>query len=217
MNGKILIIDDDHDMVVSLQLLLESHHYTVRTASSGIEGVEIVSSFQPDVIVLDWQMPRMSGIDFLRTLQKTELQRSSYVIMVSGKTTIDDIVTGLDAGADDYLPKPFQPAELLARIRVGLRVKSLEQRITAEAQKSALLQMALSVADSIGNPIAAAKLYAESLSSQIGEMKNPELIKSLEIIKGLLKEALDLMSKYQSITSPNAIPPLPGEPETKKK
>lgn len=210
MQSKILIIDDDREVVNSLTTLLELHGYIVYSSTSAHEALQFVERTHPDVIVLDWQMPEMSGIEFMHELERRSTTSRSYILMVSGKTAVDDIVKGLDSGADDYLPKPFRPEELLARIRVGIRIRELENRISEEAQKTALLQMALSVADSIGNPIAAAKLYIESLLHQHSIEEKPEVKKAIETIYILLKDALNLMTKYQSITSTQAIPPPAG-------
>ncbi|HOV98758.1 MAG TPA: response regulator transcription factor [Bacteroidota bacterium] len=217
MGNKILIIDDDRDVVTTLQTLLEFHHYTAIGVTSAKDGLSKISEFYPDVVVLDWQMPDMSGIDILQIVHKELSQRQPYIIMVSGRASTDDIVAGLDTGADDYLPKPFKPEELLARIRVGIRVKSLEQRIAEDAEKAALLQMALSVADSIGNQIAAAKLHIDSIRQNTSFQNNDKSIQStLEAVYELLSNALILISKYQAITSTHSIPPPAGSDSTVK-
>ncbi len=208
--NKIYIIDDDQELINSLEILLQNYHYDTRTSTSARSALKEIPTFSPHVIILDWQMPEMNGIEFIEHLQSIQPKEKPYIIMVSGRKSIRDIVFGLDSGADDYLPKPFEPSELLARIRVGIRIRTLEEQIAAEAQKSALLQMALSVADSIGNPIAAAKLYVESLLQQSSLQYNAELQSTLTTIHSLLTDALKRMNHYQSITSTQSIPPPSG-------
>ena len=126
--------------------------------------------------------------------------------MLTGRTGTENVVQGLDAGADDYLIKPFPMEELLARIRSGLRFRALEERIAEEAKRLTVLEMALSVADKIGNPIAAAKLYQQILLENPSLSKSNDVIDSLNSLGELLNEALKLIDQFQSIKTPRSIP-----------
>lgn len=117
---KILTIDDDSDILDVLAITL-SDNYDVISASNGKEGLEMVRSKNPDLIITDYNMPVMSGPEFCKELRKDILFRHIPVIMLTGKGEVKDMVFGIEAGADDYIIKPFEPDTLLARIRMILR------------------------------------------------------------------------------------------------
>ena len=124
---RILIIDDDPDIRDVLELSL-SEYYTVIAAVNGKEGLVLVKSKNPDLIITDYNMPVMSGPEFCKNLRKDILFRHLPVIMLTGKGETKDMVVGIEAGADDYLVKPFEPETLLARIRMILKrtIRSLD-------------------------------------------------------------------------------------------
>lgn len=124
---RVLIIDDDPDIRDVLNLSL-SEHYDISAAANGKEGLEMVHSKNPDLIITDYNMPVMNGPEFLRNLRHDILLRHIPVIMLTGKGEIKDMVDGIESGADDYLVKPFEPETLLARIRMILKrtVRSLD-------------------------------------------------------------------------------------------
>ncbi len=124
---RILTVDDDPDILDVLQLTL-SEHYEVYQANNGKEGLQLVNQKNPDLIITDYMMPVMNGREFCQTLKKDILLQHIPVIMLTGKGEVKDMVGGIDAGADDYLVKPFEPEELLARIRMILRrtIRSLD-------------------------------------------------------------------------------------------
>jgi len=117
---RILIIDDDPDIRDVLDLSL-SEYYTVSAASNGKEGLEMVKTKNPELIITDYNMPVMNGLEFCRQLRRDILLRHLPVIMLTGKSETKDMVTGIESGADDYLVKPFEPETLLARIRMILK------------------------------------------------------------------------------------------------
>jgi PleD family two-component response regulator len=117
---RILIIDDDPDIRDVLDLSL-SEYYTVLAAPNGKEGLEIVKTKNPDLVITDYNMPVMNGAEFCRQLRRDILLRHLPVIMLTGKGETRDMVTGIESGADDYLVKPFEPEALLARIRMILK------------------------------------------------------------------------------------------------
>ncbi|MDD3374115.1 MAG: response regulator [Candidatus Omnitrophica bacterium] len=117
---KILTLDDDPDILDVLELTL-SGDYIVFQGSNGEEGVRLAKACSPDLIITDYKMPIMDGRQFCRIIKKDILLQHTPIIMLTGKGEVKDKVGGLEAGADDYLVKPFEPNELLARIRMILR------------------------------------------------------------------------------------------------
>ncbi len=118
---RILIVDDDPDIRDVLKLTLSEENYEVIEAENGEEALKIISAKAPDLILLDYKMPKMDGRQVCRHVKKDILLRHLPIIMVTGKGEINDKVNGIDAGADDYVVKPFEPKELLARIRMIIR------------------------------------------------------------------------------------------------
>ncbi|MBL8094162.1 MAG: response regulator transcription factor [Anaerolineales bacterium] len=119
----ILIADDDPKIVDMLRRTLTYEGYKVVTAADGYEALVQAQSARPDVIVLDWLMPGLQGVEVARRLHAAGAARGPAILMLTAKDAIEDRVAGLDSGADDYLVKPFAPAEFLARIRALLRRK----------------------------------------------------------------------------------------------
>lgn len=124
---KILTVDDDPDILDVLKLTL-GEQYEVFQANNGKEGLQLVQNKKPDLIICDYMMPVMNGREFCKTLKKDILLRHIPLIMLTGKGEAKDVVSGIEAGADDYLVKPFDPDTLLARIKMILRrtVRSLD-------------------------------------------------------------------------------------------
>lgn len=124
---KILTVDDDPDILDVLKLTL-GEQYEVFQANNGKEGLNLVQNKKPDLIICDYMMPVMNGREFCKTLKKDILLRHIPLIMLTGKGEAKDVVSGIEAGADDYLVKPFDPDTLLARIKMILRrtVRSLD-------------------------------------------------------------------------------------------
>ncbi|HNW96141.1 MAG TPA: response regulator transcription factor [Anaerolineaceae bacterium] len=116
---KILITDDDQKLLKMLKRTLTYENMDVLTASTGVEALEIVSQQKPDVLILDWMMPEMDGLELVQRLR--DMNNRLPVLMLTARDAIEDRVDGLESGADDYLVKPFAPSELVARVHALLR------------------------------------------------------------------------------------------------
>lgn len=117
--SRILVVDDDQKLLKMLQRTLVLEGFDVDTASNGIEALERVDFRQPDLLIADWTMPKMDGMDLVRQLRQEKNQLR--VLMLTARDAIENRVEGLQSGADDYLVKPFAPAELVARVYALLR------------------------------------------------------------------------------------------------
>ena len=118
---SVLVVDDESAIREMIRFALGRSDMTVRCAASGKEALLKISEQSPDIILLDWMMPNMSGPQLTRRLRKDPLTKDIPIIMLTAKVTEDDKVAGLDSGADDYIVKPFSPRELVARIKAVLR------------------------------------------------------------------------------------------------
>lgn len=123
---KILIVDDDPVMIRLLEKHLSSTGYTLLKASEGTEALRLVMTEGPGLVITDWEMPRMNGIEFCRAVRSAEGVRLVYLIILTSHSDKSRVVEAFEAGADDYVSKPFDRGELLARVKAGMRVIDLE-------------------------------------------------------------------------------------------
>ena len=117
----VLIVEDEAALVTMLRYNLESEGYRVSEAVDGEEAILLVIEEPPDLILLDWMLPSLSGIEVCRRIRRNESARDVPIIMLTARGEDSDRVRGLDSGADDYITKPFSPRELMARVRAVLR------------------------------------------------------------------------------------------------
>ena len=122
---KILVVDDEYQITRVLKRSLQAHRYDVRAASDGESGLELFNDFHPDLVITDLQMPAMNGIELCREIRKIS---ETPIIVLSVKGEEKTKVEALDAGADDYITKPFGMDELLARVRATLRRAPTEKK-----------------------------------------------------------------------------------------
>jgi diguanylate cyclase (GGDEF)-like protein len=153
---KILIVDDEPDVRDVIRIVLESENYETQEASNGAEGLEKISKRPPDLIILDFMMPKMNGPDVCQALKKDLLLRHIPIIMLTGRGELADKVKGINAGADDYILKPFEPTELIARVKMSLR----RAEIDLDANPLTRLPGNVSIQNEIENKISENKLFA---------------------------------------------------------
>ena len=116
---KLLLVEDEKQLSEALQQILIKNKYTVDAVYNGDEGLDYALTDVYDVIILDIMLPKLNGIEILKMIRKRKI--STPVILLTAKGSVEDRILGLDSGADDYLPKPFSPDELLARLRALTR------------------------------------------------------------------------------------------------
>lgn len=124
MTDHILLVEDDPKLSEFIAAELSLEGYRVTVASNGMDGLAIARNAQPDLLILDWMLPGISGLDLCLRLRKTGIQIP--IIMLTAKDEVPDRVAGLNAGADDYVTKPFSMEELLARVKARLRLTHSE-------------------------------------------------------------------------------------------
>ncbi len=137
----VLIVEDDPISRKLLSRTLSQLDYRVIEAKDGREAWRVLQRRPVQLVVTDWIMPEMDGITLTRLIREADLPGYVYIVILTGRRGIDNVVGGLDAGADDYLVKPFNPKELHARLRIGQRVLDLEQRLRGAYEK--MLELAM--------------------------------------------------------------------------
>ena len=126
---KILIAEDDPVSRTVLEVTLAKWGFDVISTSDGHQALEVLQSQEPSIAILDWMMPGLDGAEVCRRARAITTTTPAYLILLTAKSEKDDIVEGLDAGADDYITKPFNRVELNARIKVGVRVTDLQRSL----------------------------------------------------------------------------------------
>lgn len=126
---KLLLVEDDEDYRQLVEKKLLSSGYDVISAGNGIEALEALKTNDIRLLITDWAMPQMSGRDLIKSIRSDGEKPYVYIIVLSAYSTVEDIVRGIDVGADDYLTKPFNLVELDARIKIGERIIDLESRL----------------------------------------------------------------------------------------
>ncbi len=128
---RVLIVDDDEIVLAMLQNALMGAGYEVEIAHNGREALEIIHNSNCRLVISDWEMPEMNGVELCRRVREEDLPGYVYLILLTSRDSVTERVEGLAAGADDFVAKPFEPSELLARVGAGRRVLSLETRDVA--------------------------------------------------------------------------------------
>ena len=128
---RVLIVDDDEMIRLMLEDALVDAGYEVVTAANGREAMQIIRSASCQLVISDWQMPEMTGVELCRAVRGEDLPGYVYFILLTSKDSVQERVEGLRAGADDFVGKPFEPSELIARVGTGKRVLSMETRDVA--------------------------------------------------------------------------------------
>jgi DNA-binding response OmpR family regulator len=134
MKAKILVVDDEPDAVELIQFNLEKEGYRVAAAADGAEALEKIHSFHPDLMVLDWMLPKLDGLEVCKSVRSEPDIASLPIIMVTAKTTEIDRILGLEIGANDYMTKPFSPRELILRIKKQIQTHQSSEEENAPLQ-----------------------------------------------------------------------------------
>ena len=129
-----LIADDDRISRRVLEAALSRLGIESRLADNGAAAWDVIQRTGPSLAILDWMMPSLDGLELCRRIRETPEHAHMYVILLTGRQGRDDVIQGLDAGADDYLVKPFDQRELGARVRTGLRILSLQRQLTEQIE-----------------------------------------------------------------------------------
>lgn len=127
----IIAVDDDPDVLGTVGRVLERESYELRLFTSGVEALKVIEKHSPDLLILDIIMPELDGITICRELRKNARYAAMPILFLTARGSVDDIVSGLDAGADDYVVKPFELAELRARVHALLRRGARERGTSA--------------------------------------------------------------------------------------
>jgi sigma-B regulation protein RsbU (phosphoserine phosphatase) len=160
----------------------------------------MLNEVEPEVILADWTMPVMDGLELCNIIKKDEKYKLIYFIILTARASLKDRVTGLDIGADDFLVKPVQNQELLARIRSGIRIHNLQNELKNIEHNKALIEMACTIGHKINNPLSSLLVSVKNIEGELGAKKSnfeEELFiinQSIERIKTLANDLAHLQN-----------------------
>ncbi len=138
---EILLVEDSQTQALKFKLMLENHGYHVAMAKNGLAAMNMLLSRQVSIVITDWMMPEMDGSELCQAIRKHDFGSYVYIILLTAKDSKNDIIEGLEAGADDYLTKPVDDAELIARLTTAERIISLEASLKQRNKEIALLSI----------------------------------------------------------------------------
>lgn len=202
---KVLIVEDDPDTRFILRRSLEKSKYEVEATENGKTALKALESFSPKVIIADWTMPEMDGLELCQILKDDPRYKLIYFIILTARSSLKDRVTGLDFGADDFLIKPVETQELLARIRSGVRIHNLQSELKQVEHKKAIIEMACTIGHQINNPLSSLLLSLENLIQEatIDKAKNTQ--EDIMIIRESVERIKNLVQKLMNIQNPEIV------------
>jgi putative two-component system response regulator len=161
---KVLVIDDEPIARKAIEHALRHGGYEVYSAADGWQGLALLRETGCQLVVTDWMMPGMNGVEFCQAVRESDLPHYVYMIMVTSRDCAEDAIRGLEGGADDYITKPFNPTELLLRVKTGRRIISLESR---EVTIFALARLAESRDQETGAHLERVRAYCRVIAMQL--------------------------------------------------
>lgn len=201
---KILVIDDLPENVFLLQDRLEHEGYEVLTAYDGKAGINKAITDLPDLILLDVIMPDMSGFEVCRALSGYPATSKIPVILVTAKAGADDTREGLEAGAFDYIKKPFDKVELLARVRSALKLSEAHKMVLEAEQRNTFAATVVTANHKIKQPLTLMSLSLAAIKRELNkdEISKEALLKRLEYIDSAINEITSVLNQLNAMKTP---------------
>jgi len=198
--NRILVVEDEEDSRFIYERLLKKNGYDVRTAENGDDALQIIDDYNPQVILADWTMPKLNGVELCNILKNKENYKLIYFILLTARTSLKDRVEGLDTGADDYLVKPIDNQELVARIRSGLRIHNLQNELKNVEHDKAVVELACTIGHKINNPLSSLKMSIDSLKDELN-LDEESTKEDLFVIDESLKRIQKFVKALQKLQS----------------
>jgi len=201
---KVLVIDDLPENVFMLQDRLENEGYEVITAYDGNSGIEKARTELPDLVLLDVMMPDITGIEVCKSLVNDEQTKNIPIILVTAKSGAEDTREGLEAGAFDYIKKPFNRVELLARVKSALKLSEANKLVLEAEKRSTFIATVVTANHKIKQPLTLLNLSSAAIKRELNkeEISKEALLGRLKYIETAVKEITDVLNMLNSIKEP---------------
>jgi CheY-like chemotaxis protein len=206
---RVLIVEDDLTSRMMLKAILNKWGYEVLEATNGMEGWEMLQTQDPPrLLVLDWMMPQLTGPGLCEKIEKELNREQFYILLLTARGERQDMISGLEAGADDYIAKPWNNDELKARLNVGKRVLSLLDQAYKRQKLQGVLEMAGAICHELNQPLQAALGFADLLLEDI-DQDDPNRETLENIVKSVSRMG-ELTRKIMNITDSSAVSYMEG-------
>jgi two-component system, OmpR family, alkaline phosphatase synthesis response regulator PhoP len=201
---RILVIDDLPENVFMLQDRLEHEGYIVLTAYDGKSGIEMAKKNLPDLILLDVMMPDITGFEVCKTLVNDKATEAIPIILVTAKSEASDIKEGLEAGAFDYIKKPFNRIELLARVHSALKLSEANKLLLEASKKNTFVATMVTANHKIKQPLTLLTLSSAAIKRELkkANLSRQALLNRIKYIDIAVKEITDVLNQLNSIKDP---------------
>lgn len=201
---RILVIDDLPENVFMLQDRLESEGYEVVTAYEGKTGIAKATSEMPDLILLDVMMPEMTGIEVCKILKQDPGTADIPIIIVTAKSGADDAKEGLEAGAFDYIKKPFERVELLARINSALKLAEVHKQMIEAEKRSTYAATVVTTNHKIKQPLTLMSLSSAAIKRELNKetISKDAILNRLNYIETAINEITNILNQLNAIKKP---------------
>lgn len=197
--ATILLIDDNKLNARMIDLILKNDNFLVISTTSGKEGLELAAEKNPDLILLDIMMPEMDGFEVCRHLKASEITRDIPVIFLTSKSDSDGLVKGFELGAADYVTRPFNRTELLARLRTHLALKKSRDKVVELERKNSILAMGTTTNHEINQPLTVMTGNLFLLEQSLKETKlTEEQQENIRKMDAAVMKIKELLAKYQN-------------------
>jgi DNA-binding response OmpR family regulator len=204
MMKKILVIDDLPENVFMLQDRLEHEGYEILTAYDGFSGMDKAKTYLPDLILLDIMMPDITGLEVCQILVNDPLTKDIPIILVTAKSGAEDTKEGLEAGAFDYIKKPFNRIELLARVKSALKLSEAHKLVLESEKRDTFLATVVTANHKIKQPLTLLSLSSAALKRELSKdnLSKEAVLKRINYIDVAIKEINDVLNQLNSIKEP---------------
>ena len=199
---KILIVEDEGDTRFILNRLLTKNNYETKVVENGEEALEALNQFSPKVIIADWTMPKMDGLELCNIIKSKEEFKTIYFILLTARASLKDRVTGLDVGADDFLVKPVENQELLARIRSGIRIHNLQNELKSIEHNKAIVELACTIGHQINNPLSSLIMTVHEFKKELSHESISAHEEDFYIIEESIKRIQKFVDALKNLQSP---------------
>lgn len=203
---KILIVDDDIYIRSFLQKRLTALGYSVFIAENGEAGLTSARKERPHLIISDWMMPKMDGKEFCQNVKNDPDLKYTYFILLTARDTAEDKIEGMEQGADDFMTKPFNDKELIARVNVGLRITALQQELSKYQHEKAITELAVTIGHEINNPLGIMMLTLQVMKKKMGSPRQAEVVNDIESVISNGNRVADIVKRLCSLEDPQFKP-----------
>jgi sigma-B regulation protein RsbU (phosphoserine phosphatase) len=199
---RILIVEDEPDTLFILSKLLQKNNYDVSAAKNGKVALEMLDSFKPLVVLADWTMPELDGLELCRRMKSSDEYKLIYYIILTARSSVNDRIKGLDVGADDFLIKPTDNQELLARIRSGVRINKLQNELKNIEHSKALIEMACTLGHKMNNPLSSLIFSLTHIEEEIKKSKRKDLDEDFLVVNESIARIRSLVEDLLKLKDP---------------